>query len=336
MIGIYLAFFLICSAQCATKSWKAERSDWQSIGYNPECAEHILVYQPKGSLDSLIPTSKSSIDRIVLPEFGAIVIQDDSPITLRSDEHSSCPSGWQNYKKQVQQPKKSWYSPDMWTTDGERFNAAKPHVDRIPCECDTASISTNSSQSIGMSELDVVVVKSLLIDGQSGSLKQLLNSELGTIMLGQAASSADAKCSPRPGYCGCHNPIRFESTKDAVCDNVQCVMPSCLSPVQPIGHCCAICGAVLQTTKSNYECRVWPEAKIEKQMHKALHEQVDQNLLSHVQMYENFYPNLHDYMLNEFILQLVLVDRGDSYEEYSPKLASLVEQHFRRTLNACA
>lgn len=340
MIGLYLVFGFIQlhSTHCLIKSWRqdSQRIDWQPVGYNTECAQHSLVYQPKGSVESGIPTGQAAISRIVLPEYGAIVIQDTSPIVLRGEESGikRCSSGWQNYLKQSAEPPKSWYDPDMWSiVEPEQLNAARPHVDRIPCECDTASIVTNRSLSFEMNGMEEMAVHSLQLNGQSGSLQQLIGSELGTMMLmglGDDAKVVDAQCSPQSSQCGCHSPTHFHRVQEAVCANVRCPIAACESPVRPLGHCCDICGAVLQTKVTASECKDSPNTQVEHQMLGALRGQPESRLMSQVEMYENVYPNLDSGPINRFILQLVLVDRGSVYEEHSSQLALIIAAKFRK------
>lgn len=321
---------------CVIKNFKSEssHSDWQSVGYNQECAQSSLVYEAVGSVEVRTPTTANHVSRIVLPEYGAIVIHDENPIVLQENpDPKKCPSGWQNYLKQRSQTSKSWYSPDMWSTENQPSNAATPHVDRIPCECDIASIFTNRSLSIRMNELDDVVNYWVTINGQNGSLRQLLGTELGTMMMGQlgaVSEAVDPQCSSKSSFCGCHSPVRFQRVYEAVCANVQCSVAHCESPVRPLGHCCSICGAVLQTELTANECKDNPPALWDHQLQGALREKAELHLLSQVEVYENFYPNYDSGPINRFILQLVLVDRGDLYEERSSQLAVIIADKFRK------
>lgn len=330
MVGVYLIFGLmqLHTVFCVVKSWKSEPNDWQPIGYHPECAQSSIVYKAVGSVESVTPNA----NRIVLPEYGAIIIQDTNPIILQAEPNPQhCPSGWQNYLKQGVHEPKSWFSPEMWYTENEPLNLATPHIDRIPCECDTVSIVTNYTMSIRLNDLDEVVVNMVTINGQSGSLRQLIGSELGTMLTGHSETFAvDAQCSPQQSYCGCHSPSRFKRVQEAVCENVQCPVIVCESPVRPLGHCCSICGAVLQTKITANDCKDSPNTHVANQMQGALRGKDEFSLLSQVYIYENFYPNFDSGIMDRFILQLVLVDRGVSYEEHSSQLATIIGAKFRK------
>lgn len=338
MVGFYLFLVLVQlhSAQSVTKIWKSSalHNEWQPIGYDAECAANMLVYQPQGAVQSAVPITKSHLSRIVLPEYGAIVIPDTNPIVLQDPETvHACPSGWRNYMQQKPSSSKSWYSPDMWSIENDTLNVATPHVDRIPCECDTAAISTDSL-FVRMTDIDDVVVAAVNVNGQSGTLRQLVGSELGTMMLGQtAAETQDAQCLPHPRFCGCHSPERFERIAATVCANVQCPAAACDESVRPLGHCCSICGAVLQAKSFGNECDDFSVANVANKLQKVLRGNDEIELLSRVWMYSNSYPNLDSGPMERYVVQLVMVDRGDSYGDHSARLAKIIGEHLREIIH---
>lgn len=335
MIGHWLIILAVAlqSAHSITKTWKSERSrsSWAPNGPDAGCARHTLVYQASGSLENRIPTAQSSIERIVLPEYGAVLIPDANPIVLDYDPHSTCSNGWQSYMQQAAKASHSWYSPDMWTIEGHKFNAAKPHIDRVPCECDTASISSDDTLSIEVDEMGEVVVDDVRVNGQTGSLQQLMGTQLGGMLLrGPSTSAFRTQCKPFAVHCGCHSPRRVVAVTQAVCAHVVCPIADCESPVRPIGHCCDVCGATLQLLLTS--CRDVPDLNVEAQLKGALlQNKPERKLLSLVQMYENFYANPDtSNVLKRYIFQMVIVDKGFAYEEYSTQMADVVKQYFRK------
>ncbi|EDW45375.1 protein amnionless [Drosophila sechellia] len=214
------------------------------------CAQDLVVFPEY--YPALLPLPEDiSIDGLVFPREGAILLAEESTITFGSDKQPSCES--EEKKAYLKPPKSSkWFDPGTWTDKSKKFSTFTPELERIPCDDEQVIIKGHGPLSFDLENVQYLRLGQLILAGSSISktyLEQLISRDLGQFLFYNAEYVQVEYY--RGELCGCHKD--FERLLEPVCHNVQeqCETPHCLSPVRPLGSCCLICGAILSTPTSH-------------------------------------------------------------------------------------
>lgn len=239
---------LVASVDGETKVWiRAHTPEWKQTGQNTKCAESKAVHDKH--VDGLIYLKDAQeVTDFILPKDGVMVLMDNSQMLFESQPDCLKSTDYMifNYSN-VQK----WFSANSWATHDEEFNAAKSHIFRIPCECDTISI-VDSGFSIDLEMIDEIAFDQFIVQGKvcdsDRDMTDFLLTKPGQKMFtnSDAVQFVKGFCNPQR-YCGCHNHRRFEKYGELLCleEQKHCEVPHCEDPIQPAGHCCPMCGAML-------------------------------------------------------------------------------------------
>ncbi|KAH8237898.1 hypothetical protein KR032_006010 [Drosophila birchii] len=220
-------------------------------GYMP-CNRDLVVFP--SNYPALLPLPEElSIEGLVFPRNGAILLAEESTITFGSTENSRCETEHTKVAL-LREPKSSkWFDPGTWRTDkASELSASVPELERIPCDNEQVIIKGHGPLAFDLENVEYLRLGQLILAGSSVSklyLEQLLTRDLGQYLFHNAQ---DVQVEYYRGeLCGCHKD--FDQLLEPVCHNVQeqCEEPHCLSPVRPLGSCCLICGAILSTPASH-------------------------------------------------------------------------------------
>lgn len=237
--------FLLFKTQidCSTKIWRKDPVEpWTSVDNTPnECMKAIFNKEVEGFL---LMDREQRLNEVILPSDGAIVISSGSKI-----EFSDIGKCERTYVSNITAPTKHlWFSTKSWITQDEKENVAKPDIYKIPCECDTVEFPKEYLAAVDLEFVDEIVVDKILINDRTDDFERFLETAVGQKMFlnSEAVHLSQGMCSP-PKYCGCHNHNRFEKYTELLCEEESkyCPEADCLQPIQPEGHCCPICGAIL-------------------------------------------------------------------------------------------
>lgn len=241
----FLILFLFkAQIDCSTKIWRKDPVEpWTSVNNAPnECMKAVFNKEVEGFL---LMNKEQRLNQVILPSDGAIVISSGSKVEF--SDVQKCGSN-NVYESNLTTPKKRlWFSTKSWITQGETENVAKPDIYKIPCECDTVEFPNEYLAAVDLEFVDEIVVDKILINERTDDFEGFLETPIGQKMFlnSEAVHSSQGICSP-PKYCGCHNHNRFEKYTELLCDELKyCLEPQCLQPIQPKGHCCPMCGAIL-------------------------------------------------------------------------------------------
>ncbi|XP_017131764.1 protein amnionless [Drosophila elegans] len=215
------------------------------------CGQDLVVFPEY--YPALLPLPEDiSIDGLVFPREGAILLAEESTMTFGSNKDSNCES--EEKKAHLKPPKSSkWFDPDTWVDKSKKdFATFMPELERIPCDDEQVIIKGHGPLAFDLENVQHLRLGQLILAGSSISktyLEQLITRDLGQFLFHNAQ---DVQVEYYRGeLCGCHKD--FDRLLEPVCHNVreQCETPHCLSPVWPLGSCCPICGAIL-TTPTNH------------------------------------------------------------------------------------
>lgn len=231
------------------KTWIKDREQpWGpqtgSGAASTDCKKSKAIF--KKEIDGfLYMDNQHQLQEVVLPTDGAVVISPNSQVQFTDSK--KCDSTSDDVDL-LGTSKRLWFSTKSWSTEGEGKNMAKPHVFQIPCECDIVEFPSENVYAVDLQLVDEIVADKILINDRMDNFDQFLGTSIGQKMFlnSEAVHFSPGLCHP-PQYCGCHNPNRFEKYTELLCEEESkyCQEPHCLQPIKPDGHCCQMCGAML-------------------------------------------------------------------------------------------
>lgn len=215
------------------------------------CASDALLF-PSSSYD-LIKLSNFSMKEIILPKSGGFILDSQTSLRFRESDSKCVPNDVKSFKSVIQTP---WLLTNNWSPardvdEGEFYNKATPHEERVPCDNDELIFPINNSYVVDLQSAPVLSFKSIAIGGVVLSLnefKSFLSSTFGQSAFKNADNALfiESSCNDA-AECICHQ--RSDSLLEQLCENerTSCQqVPHCTNPIKPIGHCCLECGAIFQ------------------------------------------------------------------------------------------
>lgn len=307
-----------------TKVWIPKDRFLTSGKEDPECINQTFIYQSFGGLFFTIP---DDVNEIILPSQGAIIFQQNQEIKFRPRQLKCHTDNYNtNHFRLHTSRASSWFDTSNWRIkDTATQNKAIPHIDRIPCECDVIEFTTDRSLWIDMEYNPQMTVKQVIINNKTDDLNGFLGTHLGQLMFMYERSEGmfeEGLCEREIKTCGCHQPSKFADYLDLVCLNSDvCHEPGCLDPIQPIGHCCPICGGMLEITVDEGFCN--PDFR-------SMNEYTDIYVLTQkeyagkVDAYIGLVRGEHD---KDIRFQMIAVDKGD-FEGLSVDMIKSTEEKY--------
>ncbi|XP_067625933.1 protein amnionless [Eurosta solidaginis] len=289
---------------------------WES-GYLPCALEDVVFPEAYGAILPL-PT-KVDVRGFLLPRDGAILLSDESTITLGGEQQQrDCENG-RNRRAYLKAPTtRKWYDPNSWVSPAALAqNPAIPHLERVPCDNETVVIQRDGPLSIDLENTAYVRMGHLYLAGSliaSNYLNYLIHTDIGQLLFKNSLDTIAQYY--HQDTCGCQmDALAFI---EPICKHVMenCERPHCLVPVTPLESCCPICGSVLRFAMDY--CSEASMNKLGKLIATAIKEQ---DLVSDLNYHINYVntPPYGNY------LEAIIIDR-DGYNEKSV--------HFVNRLNA--
>lgn len=238
-------FLMDHPVDCAVKTWiKSQEQPWGSVNSaRIDCKNAKAVFKKEVN-GFLYMDNKHQLQEVILPTDGAVVMSSNSQVDFTNA--NNCQST--NDIRLLDTSKRLWFSAKSWSTEDESENVAKPHIFHIPCECDIVEFPSENVYAVDLEYVDEIVADKILINDRMDNFDQFLETPIGQKMFlnSEAVHFSPGICHP-PKYCGCHNPNRFRKYTELLCEEESkyCIEPHCLRPIQPEGHCCPMCGAML-------------------------------------------------------------------------------------------
>ncbi|XP_031629460.1 protein amnionless [Contarinia nasturtii] len=231
------------TANGAVKTWIKDQSEpWGESNVNSnECT--IFKKELEGFL--YMDAQEHHLQEVILPVDGALVLPTQSKVQFSNTNQCEADENEAHF---LGKSKRLWFSTSSWQSEGESVNVAKADIFKIPCECDTVEFPSKNIYAVDLQFVDEIVVDQILINDRTDNIEQFLETPLGQKMFlnSEAVHFSKGFCDPQK-YCGCHNQNRFKKYTEVLCEEESkyCKEPHCLNPIKPEGHCCPICGAIL-------------------------------------------------------------------------------------------
>lgn len=181
--------------------------------------------------------SEIAVDDFILPLDGEFIISDGAIELGAKDDNCTNTDNVYFLERSVS----SWAQPEVWSSP--KFNKATPDAERVPCFDDVVEFP-DTVFTVSLPEVNQMV-RSIKIAEETydtttfaeyvtRSQKFIMNQkqEIGVIVKYK-------QCQSRSG-CPCQ-----ENYLEIDCTAKFCLAPTCVDPIQPTGHCCKICGGVI-------------------------------------------------------------------------------------------
>lgn len=264
------------------------------------CSKQIVIF-PETVNSSIIIESETLVNGFILPIDGEFYLE-DGIIEFGPSGEDNCTEGYEHF---VDKSYSSWNRPDVW--DSPKFNKATPDAERVPCYDDIVEFPTDKGFSVILPDktqklrgitiaderYDTVEFKDYVLRNKNQLQQFYFNKydDTGIVIEFDFCKS--------PAGCPCQKEVL-----DIDCEAKFCPIPSCVEPIQPIGHCCKICGGIL-IYKIDQSFRLFP-----------FKEQVEETLSSYGEN-ELVY---HIGRIPDDQIQLIIVENG----EYTGRSAEVV------------
>ncbi|KAL5008916.1 hypothetical protein ScPMuIL_014497 [Solemya velum] len=258
---LLISVFGICFG--AQKKWTRDTNfensqNWE--GGRAPCGNDVVII-PENSPTVFIQTN-TSIKELVLPRNGEVVLGSVSSVAFTGTRNlaANCPDSGKNIKfTAVGAP--SWLDPINWCETGDNQDGCRqvPLLDsqKIPGIYDDAYFPDGHFFSADLGSNLNITVKTMKIWDQTyttNTFGDFRKTTEGKKMFPKAknAQSGVVKIQNQPcsDVTGCATGNDKKQIMDEICkfEKPRCARSRCDSPVQPAGHCCRICGAVLVLT----------------------------------------------------------------------------------------
>ncbi len=213
------------------------------------CGNDQVVFLAQMKVSVYVETAHT-ITGMSLPVDGELILASGAGFTVREGGDPGCGSGVMAHFKDPESRK--WFDPSLWvaaTTIDDLHRGTyqfSVHEESVPCQYDNVVFREATSFSVDVSSDHDVPVKSVSVLGKkftsSSEFSQYLSSSSGKLQFHGSSSLkvGGSGCDDITG-CICDN----SGNRDRICSNVKCDSLECKKPLHPVGHCCEVCGSVV-------------------------------------------------------------------------------------------
>ncbi|XP_077086760.1 protein amnionless [Siphateles boraxobius] len=219
------------------------------------CRNDQVVFQAQRKVSVYVETSHT-LTGMSLPVDGQLILASGSGFSVRDGGDPGCGSGVTAQFKDPESLK--WFDPSLWlaaTSIDDLHRGTyqfSVHEESVPCQFDDVVFREATSFRVDVSSDHEVPVKSVSVLGKkftsSSEFSQYLSSDFGQLQFHGSShvSVGGSSCADITG-CICDN----SKNRDKICTNVKCGPLECKKPLHPVGHCCDVCGAVVDVRFSS-------------------------------------------------------------------------------------
>ncbi|XP_075700380.1 protein amnionless [Rhinoderma darwinii] len=219
---------------------------------------------PRDKKVSVFVQTSHTLTDLFLPLDGEFILSHGAGFIAAASRHD--PEGGQGtFINFHDADRHQWFDPTLWSSalsaddlEMGRFLFAVD-AEYVPCRYDDVIFSPESSFRIQLKEIGSdIQLRSISVLGQkftnNGDFSQYLKSPTGKLQFPGPAQPqiANSRCQDVTG-CLCGNDGRLQEICSALLQYIgnKCPEATCANPLQPVGHCCGICGVVLSLEYSS-------------------------------------------------------------------------------------
>ncbi|XP_076366618.1 amnion associated transmembrane protein isoform X2 [Tachypleus tridentatus] len=234
-------------------NWNTKRNPCSKDRVVFPAHENVVVYIP-GSL---------KFRTMVLPMNGQFVLGTSAVISLSEGSVSAASPPCEGQDVQFEGLKGNWFDPPNWNVSsssainiaGGSYPSPIPHSEQVPCPMDNVVFPVDKSFKVSVkTQTGEIKVNSIIINGMvydnNNSFSTFIRSPTGKRLFDSDNSLLTVEkndCSDSTS-CACGNDRRDILLVICAFRTPQCPTLQCSDPIQPIGHCCQICGSSLLMT----------------------------------------------------------------------------------------
>ncbi|NXT34579.1 AMNLS protein, partial [Pelecanoides urinatrix] len=261
MIWVTLvSLFLPAAAAAVYKQWIPNTnfettSNWDK-GRVP-CASDIIHFE-KNKVVSIFVRSPHALTDMYLPLNGELVLASGAGFTAFDGSwDAGCDSG--ATVRFADAEHHAWFDPTLWQAvspsgelePGRRIFSVDE--ERVPCRYDDVIFQPETSFRVNVdSSRQVIHLRSISLMGQELSSPEawagyLRGPSAALQFHGNSTLQVTGTGCPDKSGCACGNAPDGHRICTALLGALgrQCPAPACRSPLQPLGHCCGVCGATI-------------------------------------------------------------------------------------------
>lgn len=213
------------------------------------CGNDRVYFQSERRVSVYVETVHSLLE-MRLPVNGELILASGAAFVPSSGSEPGCGGGVTARFKDSEGLK--WFDPGLWKAaatwddlQAGRF-VFSVHGESVPCNQDDVVFRPGSFRVDVSSGQLTVPVKSVSILGQKfstgSSFSQYLTSNSGKLQFhGSSLPAVVPPVCTDPSGCQCGT----AADQERICASVTCPELACLNPLRPVGHCCDICGAIV-------------------------------------------------------------------------------------------
>ncbi|XP_041976623.1 protein amnionless [Aricia agestis] len=246
MNAYFLSAFFIGALHCvtpATVKWLPNTSFNLPTSFKNgklPCPKQTVVF-PESTINAIEIDSDISISELVLPMEGELLFG-NAEVSFGPSIDSNCTDDGNVFY--LEKSISSWAQPDVWSSP--KFNEATPDAERIPCFEDIVEFPEKAQFSLLLPD-QTQRVREIRIAGVTlGHEEQVLDfvsmsysgpQQFVLNKFGDLGLEVRLENCKSVSGCPCQNEILKVD-----CSSKFCPKPTCVNPIQPVGHCCKICG----------------------------------------------------------------------------------------------
>ncbi|KAM3920696.1 protein amnionless [Leptodactylus fuscus] len=256
---------VIAVSEAIYKRWIPNTNFENASNWNEQrvpCAQDTAMFS-KDQRVSVFIQSPHRLTNLYMPWDGEFILSHGATLMAASRDDPECGPGISvNFHDA---DRYQWFDPKLWNSalsiDDFEMGRLLFSVDaeRVPCQFDDVIFSPETSFRVQLKETQSdVQLRSISVLGQkfttNEDFSQYLKSPTGKLQFPGPAQPqiTNSRCQESTG-CLCGNDGMLQEVCSALLqDNGnKCPEVTCANPVQPVGHCCGICGVIISLEYSS-------------------------------------------------------------------------------------
>ncbi|KAF5902655.1 protein amnionless [Clarias magur] len=250
---LFLLLSMLSSACALHKQWVPDTNFENATNWDKgsvPCGSDKVIFPTHGKV-AVYVEGAHTLSEMFLPVDGEFILASGSGFSIREGQDPSCGAG--NTKTFKDPDSKEWFNPALWKAASSLEDLQSgPYIfsvddEAVPCQHDDVVFRAGSSFRVKLSAHDgSISVKSVSVLGKkftdNSDFTQYTSSQLGKLQFhgSSAVSVSGSACGDITG-CVCGN----SGNHDLICSKIMCPPLHCKKPLEPVGHCCYVCGAIV-------------------------------------------------------------------------------------------
>ncbi|XP_026997388.2 protein amnionless [Tachysurus fulvidraco] len=250
---VFILLAMLASACAVYKQWIPDTNFENGTNWDKgsvPCGSDQVIFSASGKVAVYVEEAHT-LSGMSLPVDGEFILASGAVFYVREGQDPSCGAGGTTHFKDPDSLK--WFDPAMWKAASSLDHLQSGpylffvHEEMVPCQHDDVLFRDRSSFRVDVSAHEnSVPVKSVSVLGkkfsENSDFSQYASSHLGKLQFhgSSAVRVSGSACNDITG-CECGN----SANHYRICSYVKCPHLDCKIPLNPLGHCCGVCGAIV-------------------------------------------------------------------------------------------